>query len=117
MKYLFPLLLLLMTIPSQAEIISRDFSGKAAAIRLDANYKEDTGTGNIQIQLCPTCRDRQLVITPETELFKRGKPVNLNKLKTYLNADRNASMHLQYHKYTKQVFSIDLQPKNRELPQ
>ncbi len=43
MKYLFSLLLMLMALPSQAEIVSRDLVGKAADISLTANYQEKTG--------------------------------------------------------------------------
>lgn len=114
MKYLYPLLLLLLTMPSQAEIVSHDLVGTAASIRLTSTYNESIGTGDIQVKLCPTCQNRQLIITPETELFKLSKPVELNRLKTYLNANRNAPMRLQFHKYTKQVFHIDLHPKDKE---
>lgn len=117
MKYILSLFLILVTIPSYAEIVSHNLVGSAENIRLTSNYQEELGTGEIQVQLCPTCRNRQLTITSDTNILKASKPVDLNRLKTYLHANSKAPMRLQFHNYTKQVLYIDLQPKNKEYPQ
>lgn len=117
MKYILPLLLLLMAIPSQAEIVSYDLVGTAADIRLTSNYQEDTGLGDIQAQLCSTCTNYKLTITAESKIIKGNTPINLTQLKTYLNANRNAPMRLQFHKHTKQVFYIKLNTQDKEYPQ
>lgn len=117
MKYILPLLLLLMAIPSQAEIVSHNLVGKAADIRLTNNYQESTGAGEIQVQLCPTCTNRTLIMSAESKVMKSDKNIQLNQLKTYLNADRNAPMRLQFHKDTKQVIYINLNTPSKEIAQ
>jgi len=117
MKYLFSLLLLLMALPSQAEIVSRNLVGKAADISLTANYQETTGTGDIQVQLCPTCNKYKLTITPETKISKDDKILDLSQFKMHLKANGKAPMRLQFHKETKRVFYIHLQRKNQEYIQ
>ena len=117
MKYILSIFFMLMTISSNAEIVSHNLVGSAKNIRLTSTYEENIGTGQIQVQLCSKCKNRQLTITSDTKILKASKPVDLNQLKTYLNANSNAPMYLQFHKYTKQVLYIDLQPKNKEYPQ
>lgn len=117
MKNILLLLLLLIAIPSQAEIVSRNLVGTAADIHLTESYQEEIGTGDIRVQLCPSCPRYDLTITPQTRVLKRDKPLTLIQLKTHLDANRRAPMRLQFHKSTKQVFSINLQPKNKEYPQ
>lgn len=114
MKYLFSLLLLLLSLPNQAEIISRDFVGKASDIRLTSNYQEETGLGQVQVRLCPSCDIHQLAITHETKIFKDHKSINLNKFKMYLKANGNAPMRLQFHNNRKTIFYISLLSHNEE---
>jgi hypothetical protein len=116
MKYILCLLLLILVIPSQAEIVSHDLTGEAADIRLTSNYQEDTGTGDIEVQVCPSCILHKLTITPQTEVINSSTAIDLNQLKTYMNSSRKAPMRLQFHKHTKQVFYINLQ-LNEEYPQ
>ena len=117
MKYLLPLILLIMAISSQAEILSHNLIGKAADIRLTKNYKENTGMGEIHVQLCPSCTSRTLTVTIDSKVLKSGNAIQLNQLKTYLNADRNAPMRLQFHIDTKHVISINLNTPNKETVQ
>jgi hypothetical protein len=106
-----------MPLTSQAEILSHNLIGKAADIRLTNNYQENAGTGDIQVQLCPDCTNRTLVMSAESKVMKSDHALQLNQLKTYLNADRNAPMRLQFHKDTKQVIYINLNTPNKEMPQ
>lgn len=117
MKYILSLMLLLMGISSQAEIFSHNLIGKAADIRLTNTYQENTGTGEIHIQLCPDCKSRTLTVTIDSKVLKSGNAIQLNQLKTYLNADRTAPMRLQFHKDTKDIISINLNTPNKETPQ
>jgi hypothetical protein len=117
MKYVLSLLLLILAIPSQAEIVSYNLAGAAADIRLTSNYQEDIGTGDIEVQLCPSCTLHKLTITPQTEIINGSTAIDLNQLKTYMNSNRKAPMRLQFHKHTKQVFYIKLQFKDKEYPQ
>lgn len=106
-----------MPLTSQAEILSHNLIGKAADIRLTNTYQENTGTGEIQVQLCPDCTNRTLIISAESKVMKSDKSIQLNQLKTYLNADRNAPMRLQFHKDTKQVIYINLNTPSKEIAQ
>ena len=114
MKYLFSLLLILLALPSQADTVSRNLVGKASDIRLTSNYQEETGLGEVQVQLCPTCNVYQLIITPETNISKNHKPLNLNQFKTHLKANGNAPMRLQFHKNRNTIFFISLLTQNEE---
>lgn len=114
MKYIIPLLLILLALPSQAEIVSQDLVGKASDIRLTSNYQEDTGLGNIQVQLCSSCNVYQLDITPETNISKDDKPLNLNQFKVHLKANGAAPMRLQFHKTRNTIFYISLMSHNKE---
>ena len=116
MKYILPLLLLILAIPSQAEIVSHDLKGTAADIHLTSNYQENIGTGDIEVQLCPSCPLHKLTITPQTEIINGSTAIDLNQLKMYMNSNRKDPMRLQFHKHTKQVFYINLQ-LNEEYPQ
>lgn len=102
---------------SQAEILSYNLVGKASDVRLAKNYHEDTGVGEVDVQVCPACKSRTLIITAESKVMKSDTPIHLNQLKTYLNADRSAPMRLQFHKYTKHVIYINLNTPNKEMPQ
>ncbi len=51
MKNILPLLSLLLAIPSQAEIISRNLVGTAADIRITKNYDIETETGEVVVKL------------------------------------------------------------------
>lgn len=106
-----------MVISSQAEIFSHNLIGKAADIRLTNTYQENTGMGEIYVQLCPSCTSRTLTITAASKVMKSDNALQLNQLKTYLNADRTAPMRLQFHKDTKHVISINLNTPNKETPQ
>lgn len=117
MKYILSLMLLILAIPSQAEIVSYNLIGEAEDIRLTSNYQENIGTGDIEVQLCPSCTLHKLTITPQTEAINGNTAIELNQLKTYLYSNRKAPMRLQFHKHTKQVFYINLQFKNEEYPQ
>ncbi len=117
MKYLFSILAILFAFTSQADIVSRDLVGKAADIRLTGNYQEESGLGQIQVLLCPTCNNYELTITPETEISKDGKALNLNKLKMHLKANGQAQMRLQFHKNRKTIFYISLLSPNKEYLQ
>ena len=114
MKYLFSMLAILLALTSQADIISRDLVGKAADIRLTSNYQEETGLGQIQVQLCSTCNTYQLTITDETNISRDHKPVNLNQFKKFLKSNGNAPMRLQFHKNRKTIFYISLLSHNKE---
>lgn len=114
MKYLFSLLLILLAFPSQADIVSRDLVGKASNISFTSNYQEDTGLGKIKVQLCSSCDIHQLIITPETNISKNHKPLNLNQFKTHLKANGNASMRLQFHKIRNTIFYISLSSQKEE---
>lgn len=117
MKYILSLLLMLVTIPSFAGIVSHNLVGNASDITLTKNYNEGSGMGEIKVQLCSECISRVLTITPETKVFKAGKPIELHQLKTYLNANRKASMRLQFHNVKKHVYYIKLELVNKEYPQ
>jgi|TARA_B110000211_G_scaffold45058_1_gene47784 hypothetical protein len=114
MKYLFSMLAILFAFTSQADIVSRNLVGKAADIRLTSNYQEETGLGQVQVQLCPTCDIYQLTITHETNISKDHKPVNLNKFKMFLKSNGNAPMRLQFHNNRKTIFYISLLSHNEE---
>ncbi len=114
MKYLFSLLLILLTLPSQAEIISHNLVGKASDIRFTSSYQEESGLGEVQVQLCSTCTTYQLTITPETNISKNHKPLNLNQFKTHLKANGNAHMRLQFHKNRNTIFYISLSSQKEE---
>lgn len=117
MKYLFSILSVLFALSSQADIVSHDLVGKAVDIRLTGNYQEETGLGQIKVQLCPTCNKYELTITPETEISKDGKALNLNKFKMHLKANGQAQMRLQFHKDRKTIFYISLLSSNKEYLQ
>jgi hypothetical protein len=114
MKYLFSLLLILLTLPSQADIVSRDLVGKASNISLISSYREENGLGQVQVQLCQTCNNYYLTITPETKISKDSKALDLTKLKMHLKANGNTPMRLQFHKDRKTVFYISLFSYNKE---
>jgi hypothetical protein len=117
MKYLFPLLLILLALPTQADIVSRDLVGKASNISLASSYQEETGIGQIQVKLCQACNNYQLTITPETKISKDGKLLELKQFKMYLKANGQAPMRLQFHKDRKTIFYISLFSKNKEYLQ
>jgi hypothetical protein len=117
MKYLFPLLLILLTLPSQADIVSRDLVGKASNISLASSYQEETGTGQVQVKLCQTCNNYKLTITSETKISKNGKALKLQQFKMHLKANGQASIRLQFHKDRKTIFYISLFSKNKDYLQ
>ncbi len=117
MKHLFSLLLILLALPSQADIVSHDLVGKASDIRLTSNYQEKTGLGQVQIKLCPSCNNYKLTITPETEISRDGKELHPNQFKMYLKANGQAPIRLQFHKDRKTIFYISLSSKNKEYLQ
>jgi hypothetical protein len=114
MKYLFSLLIILLALPSQADIVSHNLVGKASDIRLSSNYQEQTGLGQVQVKLCPSCNSYSLTITPETEISKDSKALNLNQFKMHLKANGQAPMRLQFHKDRKTIFYISLPSQNKE---
>jgi hypothetical protein len=114
MKYIFSLLLLLMAIPSQAEIISRNLIGSAADIQITKDYQEETGMGEIVVKLCPSCNGYKLMLTSQTKISKGSTPIKLVALKTYLDAQRNTPMRLQFNKNTNQVVYITLGSNDEE---
>ena len=117
MKYLFSILSILFAFTSQADIISRDLVGKAMDIRLTSNYQEETGLGQIEVKLCPTCNKYELTITPETKISKDDKTLNLNQFKMHLKANGQAPMRLQFHKDRNTIFYISLLSPNKEYIQ
>lgn len=114
MKHILPFLLLLIAIPTQAEIISRNLVGTAADIRITQDYQEDTDTGELAVKLCPSCNSYTLATTSKTKVFKEKTELDLVMLKTYLNENRSAPMRLQFNKKNLQVISIILQRNNKE---
>jgi hypothetical protein len=117
MKNILPLLLLLIAIPSQAEIVSRNLIGTAADIHITKNYQEESDAGEVLVKLCASCSSYKLVLTSKTELSKDDTEFTLDMLKTYLDEKRNAPMHLQFHKNTNHIISIELKHNNKEYPQ
>lgn len=117
MKNILPLLLLLIAIPSQAEIISRNLIGIAADINFSKNYQEETGTGEVLVQLCPSCTSYKLKLTSETKISIDSTAIDLPMLKTYLDLKRNAPMRLQFNKNSKQLVHITLKHNNKEYPE
>ena len=117
MKKILSILLLLVAIPSQAEIISRNLVGTAADIIIIKNYQAETGTGEVLVQLCPSCTSYKLILTSKTEISRDSAPIQLAMLKTYLDEKRNALMRLQFNKNTNQVVSIALRRNNKEYPE
>ena len=118
MKNIFPLLLLLLiVIPSHADIVSRNLEGTAANIHITKDYQNEADTGEVLVKLCPSCTNYKLVLTAKTKLFKDDTALNLAMLRTYLDEKRNAPMHLQFHHKTNQVISINLKRNNKEYPQ
>ncbi|OUS38223.1 hypothetical protein A9R00_10670 [Oleispira antarctica] len=114
MKNILILMLLLIAMPGQSDIISRNLVGTGADILLTKNYQEDTGMGEIEVQLCSSCTNYKLTIDSQTKALRRDEAITLIQLKMYLNANRKAPMRVQFNKHTKQVFYISLQPKNKE---
>lgn len=117
MKLILSILLLLVAIPSQAEIISRNLIGTAADIIITKNYQAETGTGEVLVQLCTSCPSYKLMLTSKTEISRDSAPIQLTMLKTYLDEKRNAPMRLQFNKNTNQVVSIALRRNNKEYPE
>ena len=111
------LLLLLIAIPSQAEIISRNLIGTAADIHLTSNYQKDSGIGELQVKLCPDCKPYILTTTLETKVSNNNTRIKLAMLETYLNAHSSSVMRLQFNKNTNQVIHIILKRTNKEYPQ
>lgn len=117
MKHLLSLFMMMVVISSQADIVSHDLVGKASDISLSSKYQEKTGLGQINVQLCPSCNNYSLTITPETEISKNGKLLHLNQFKMHLKANEQAPMRLQFHKDRKLIFYISLSSKNKEYLQ
>ena len=117
MKTILSILLLLIAIPSQSEIISRNLIGTAADIIIIQNYQEETGTGEVLVKLCSSCPSYKLILTSKTQISRDSMPIQLAMLKTYLDERRNAPMRLLFNKNTNQVFSITLRRNNKEYPE
>lgn len=114
MNFLLPLLLLFVSLPTHAEIISRNLVGTAADINITQEYQSETEEGKLQVKLCNTCNSYDLVLTSETEISRDSTTIEPTMLKTYLNEKRTAPMRLQFNKNTNQVISIILRRNNQE---
>lgn len=117
MKNILPLLSLLLAIPSQAEIISRNLVGTAADIRITKNYDIETETGEVVVKQCASCASYNLTITSETKISRDSTVIKPEMLQTYLDEKRSASMRLQFTKHTNHITFITLKRNNKEYPQ
>jgi hypothetical protein len=114
MKNIIPLLLLLLTLPTQAEVISRNLVGTAADISITQEYQQETGEGELQVKLCSSCTSYDLTLTTNTKVSRYNKTIEPSMLETYLNEKRTAPMRLQFNKNTNEIISIMLRHNNEE---
>ncbi len=117
MKNIIPLLLLLLTLPTQAEIISRNLIGTASSIHIPTISQDEDTPGMVEIKLCSSCTTYQLILTPQTKLSRYGAPIKVDMLETYLNENPSAHMRLQFNNGTKEINHITLQRDNTESQQ
>ncbi|PHR97863.1 MAG: hypothetical protein COA78_26910 [Blastopirellula sp.] len=117
MKIILPLLLLLLALPSKAEIISRNLIGQAGDIHITKSYQQETNSGKVAVKLCPTCTPYKLTLTSKTKVSRGNSSIQLEMLETYVNENRNAPMRLQFNNNTNQVIYITLERNNKEYPQ
>jgi hypothetical protein len=117
MKNILPLLLLLLAIPSHAEIVSRNLVGTAADIRITKSYDTETGIGEVEVKQCSSCSIYNLTITPETKVSRDSTVIKPEMLQTYLDEKRSAAMRLQFNKNTNHITFITLKRNNKEYPQ